>query len=203
MLKNVLVIQGIAFLEPATVEVIHGSITEEREALRDFEFTRALHRKLGHPDPEPEPEPTTPESTLVNPTNPAPPSTAPAPAPAPRHSSPPAATLAPRPSNPRDADDSFDYFEGDDELDEAYLEELAAIERRHLSQEQTISRSNATANTKEEEEYYGLDSDIEMEIIDDPPPRRAPPKPSTQATGSRGGATQPRSTQEEVIEISD
>lgn len=47
MLKNVLVIQGIAFLEPATVEVIHGSITEEREALRDFEFTRALHRKLG------------------------------------------------------------------------------------------------------------------------------------------------------------
>lgn len=47
MLKNVLVIQGIAFLEPTTVEVIHGSITEEREALRDFDFTRALHRKLG------------------------------------------------------------------------------------------------------------------------------------------------------------
>ncbi|KAG9045659.1 hypothetical protein FS837_005899 [Tulasnella sp. UAMH 9824] len=198
ILRNVLVIQGIAFLEPATVEVIHGSITEEREALQDFEFTRALHRKLGHPDPEPpEPEPTAPESTLVNPTNPAP-STAPAP----RHSSPPAATLAPRPSNPRDADDSFDYFEGDDELDEAYLEELAAIERRHLSQEQTISRSNAAANTKEEEEYYGLDSDIDMEIIEDPPPRRVPPKPSIQATGSRGAA-QPRSTQEEVIEISD
>ncbi|KAG8947655.1 hypothetical protein FRC04_010589 [Tulasnella sp. 424] len=201
MLKNVLVISGIAFLEPATVDIFQGSHTEEREAVQDSDFVRALRRKLGQPDPEPEPQPTAPDSTLVNPSNPAPPATAPAPAP--RHSSPPAATLAPRPSNPRDADDSFDYFEGEDELDEAYLAELAAIEQRHLSQEQSNPRSNAATNTREEEEYYGLDSDIEMEIIDDPPPpRRMPPKPSTQATGSRGGA-RPKSTQEEVIEISD
>ncbi|KAG8934232.1 hypothetical protein FRC01_004312 [Tulasnella sp. 417] len=198
MLKNARVVQGFVFLEPTTVEVIPGSHSDELDAHQDFNFTRDLRRKLGQPDPDPEPEPTAPESTLVNPTNPAPPATAPAR----RHSSPPAATLAPRPSDPRDADESFDYFEGEDELDEAYLEELAAIERRHLSQEQTISRGKATANTREEEEYYGLDSDIEMEIIDDPPPRRAPPRPTTRATGSRVG-TQPRSTQEEVIEISD
>ncbi|KAG9018660.1 hypothetical protein FRB90_010860 [Tulasnella sp. 427] len=196
MLKNVLAVQGIAFLEPNTVDIFQGSELEEQEAHQDFNFARDLRRKLGLPDPDPEAERPHPESTLVNPTNPAT-----GPAPRPRHSSPPAATLAPRPPSRQAADESIDYFDGDDELDEAYLEELAAIEQRHLSQEQGASRSNAATNTKEEEEYYGLDSDIEMEIIDIPPlPRTAASRPSTQRTV---GSQPQRGTQEEVIEISD
>lgn len=48
LLKNVLIRRGIAFLEPATVDIYVGSQTEEREAVQDRDFARGLRVRLGY-----------------------------------------------------------------------------------------------------------------------------------------------------------
>jgi len=47
LLKNVLMREGIAFLEPASVTVIPNTISEDREAVQDADFARGLRLRMG------------------------------------------------------------------------------------------------------------------------------------------------------------
>lgn len=46
LLKNVFIRRGIAWLEPANIE-LKGYQTEERQVLQDADFIRGLHLRLG------------------------------------------------------------------------------------------------------------------------------------------------------------
>ncbi|KAG8865187.1 hypothetical protein FRB96_000077 [Tulasnella sp. 330] len=142
LIKNVMIRRGIAFLEPANVEIYVGSQTEEREAVQDRDFARSLRVRLGKPEEDPAEE--LRNGGLQGPP-PSPPPTQPVQRPQPQRNDCPlhrataippsrgAAAAHPTSSIPTTTavDDSFDYFhdDSDDFMDEDLLKHLAEVER--------------------------------------------------------------------------
>ncbi|KAG8903446.1 hypothetical protein FRB99_003268 [Tulasnella sp. 403] len=180
-LRNVLVRNGIAFLEPTTVRIHGESSVEEKDVDRDFNFLCSLRRRLGQPDPEREGhvDPPQPEAAQDL----------------------PAAVLQQQQTQAtRVANDSSDYSEFGDDFDEEAFRQLDAIEEQHISASQTQVEEpyppggpTATVRTRPSITRVDSFSDVEMEIAEPPRIRIAAPRRPQRANN----------TQHEVIELSD
>ncbi|KAG9040261.1 hypothetical protein FRB95_000190 [Tulasnella sp. JGI-2019a] len=184
LLKNVLIRRGIAFLEPASVDVFVGSQTEEREAVQDKDFARGLRVRLGKPEEDPNEDPNNNGARPQDPPPPPPPAQQPQPQ---RNAPRPAAPANPMhrggaatSSRAAAVDDSFDYFpdDSDDFMNEDLLKHLADVERKPSTVQDDFP--DGDDSFMDEDLLHHLD---ELENGSKPQPH-AKPKPTMPAAGS-------------------